>query len=271
MMQSSATISLVPSLAGGPWIYGHGLAESMAKAAAAGFDAVELFLDTPESIDPTQLRSLLQANGLKLAAVGTGAGKVLHGWTLTDPDAGVRTKARQYLMRIVAFAAQFGAPGIIGSMQGWVTKGVERTCCLDWLAEGMKEAANAARNEGVTLLYEPLNRYETNVFNRAGDAASFLVERGLGGVCVLADLFHMNIEETSLAQAILGAGSSIGHVHFADSNRRPVGFGHIEMGSVAEALHHINYQGYVSAEALPYPDPDQAAYQTMVAYRKWFT
>jgi sugar phosphate isomerase/epimerase len=84
MMQSSVTISLVPSLAGGPWIYWDGLAESIAKAAAAGFDAVELFFDDPETIDAVQLRRLLQANRLKLAAVGTGAGKVLHGWTLRE-------------------------------------------------------------------------------------------------------------------------------------------------------------------------------------------
>lgn len=271
MTQSSVTISLVPALAGGPWIYWDGLAESMAKARAAGFDAVELFFDDPASVDAAALQSLLQANRLKLAAVGTGAGKVLHGWTLTDPDAGVREKAVAYIRQVIAFGARFGAPAIIGSMQGWVAKGVPRERCLDWIAEGLGQLGKTAADLGVGLICEPLNRYETNVFNRLADAASFLAVRQLHGVRLLADLFHMNIEEASLEKAIVETGAAIGHLHFADSNRRPVGFGHTDMAPVAAALRVIGYQGYVSAEALAYPDPDGAAAQTIQAYRRWFT
>ncbi len=269
-MRSSVTISLVPSLAGGPWIYWDGLAESIAKAGAAGFDGVELFFDDPGSVDPVALHDLLQANRLKLAAVGTGAGKVLHGWTLTDPDAGVRENAKAYIRRMIGFGARFGAPAIIGSMQGWVHKGMERARGLDWLAEGLTSLGKAAGDQGTVLIYEPLNRYETNVFNRLVDAAAFLAERRLGGVRVLADLFHMNIEEASMAQAIRVAGAAIGHVHFADSNRRPVGLGHTDVAPVAEALKGIGYQGFISAEALPYPDPDAAAAMTVQSFRTFF-
>lgn len=269
-MLSSVTISLVPSLAGGPWIYWDGLADSMAKAGAAGFDGVELFFDDPASIDPAMLQSLLRANRLKLAAVGTGAGKVLHGWTLTDPEAGVRENARAYIRRMIDFGARFGAPAIIGSMQGWVQKGMERACGLDWLAEGLASLGEVAGDQGAVLIYEPLNRRETNVFNRLGDAAAFLADRKLGGVRVLADLFHMSIEEASMAQAIRAAGAAIGHVHFADSNRRPVGLGHTDMAPVAEALKEIGYQGFISAEALPYPDPDAAAAMTIRSFRTFF-
>jgi sugar phosphate isomerase/epimerase len=269
-MQSSVTISLVPSLAGGPWIYWDGLEESMAKASAAGFDGVELFFDDPDSIDPVMLQDLLAANRLKLAAVGTGAGKVLHGWTLTDPDAGVRENAQAYIRSMIDFGARFRAPAIIGSMQGWVQKGMERAYGLDWLAEGLVSLGQAARDQGVVLIYEPLNRYETNVFNRLGDAATFMGERPLDGVKLLADLFHMNIEEASMAQAIRAAGAAIGHVHFADSNRRPVGSGHTDIAPVAEALKEIGYQGFISAEALPYPDFNAAAALTIQSFRTFF-
>lgn len=269
-MKSCATISLVPSLAGGPWIYCDGLKKAVADAAAAGFDAVELFVDDPNSIPVDELRAELQCKQLKLAAVGTGAGKVLHGWTLTDPNPEIRERAREYIVRMIRFGTQFDAPAIIGSMQGWVTKGVERQRCLDWLAKGMEEMTAIARDHGVELFYEPLNRYETNVFNRIGDASSFLTERQLRGALVLADLFHMNIEEDSIEQAIVRAGSFTGYVHLADSNRRPAGCGHIDMASVARALKEIGYNGYVSAEALAYPDAESAAAQSIKAFRRWF-
>ena len=47
---------------------------------------------------------------------------------------------------------------------------------------------------------EPLSRYETNLFNRFGDAYYFF--DGFEQRCsLLADLFHMNIEEENIAEA----------------------------------------------------------------------
>jgi sugar phosphate isomerase/epimerase len=80
----------------------------------------------------------------------------------------------------------------------------------------------------------------------------------------------MNIEEEDLAKSILENGKHIGHIHFADSNRRAIGLGHTEMESVAEAIKSISYEGFISAEAFPYPDPDAAAIKTMHAFKKYF-
>src|SRR5690606_467271 len=114
------------------------------------------------------------------------------------------------------------------------------------------------------------NRYETNLLNTLESASGFLDKNGLENVKLLADLFHMNIEEDNLAQAIRDYGKYSGHMHFADSNRRPMGFGHTDMVPIAEALKEIGYSGYVSAEAFPYPNPDAAAEQTIQEFRKWF-
>jgi sugar phosphate isomerase/epimerase len=89
-------------------------------------------------------------------------------------------------------------------------------------------------------------------------------------VVLLADLFHMNIEEINLADALRAAGKYVGHVHFADSNRRAAGFGHIDYAPIAQALHEFGYAGFASAEAFPLPDPDTAADQTIHAFRRYF-
>ena len=83
-------------------------------------------------------------------------------------------------------------------------------------------------------------------------------------------MFHMNIEETSLAEALREAGPLIGHFHFADSNRRAIGLGHTEVESVAAALREIGYDGYISGEVLPLPDSETAAAQTIASYRRYF-
>jgi sugar phosphate isomerase/epimerase len=77
----------------------------------------------------------------------------------------------------------------------------------------------------------------------------------------------MNIEETDLAAALRKAGRHVGHVHFADSNRQAMGFGHTSVAPIITALREIGYTGYLSAEILPLPDPETAARQTISAIR----
>lgn len=269
-MKSAVTIALVREIKTGPWVYWHDLETSIAKAAALGFDAVELFTASADAVAPDRLAALSDQFGVKIAAVGTGAGKVIHGLTLTDPDPHVRAKAVAFIADMISFGAGFGAPAIIGSMQGNAVPGVEREQALDWLAEGLNSLGKQAGDQGVTLVYEPLNRYETNLINRLEDGVTLLKRLDNQRVKLLADLFHMNIEETSLADSIRSAGAYIGHVHFADSNRRPIGFGHTAMAEAAAALNEIKYAGYLSAEAFPWPDPDQAARQTITAFKQYF-
>jgi sugar phosphate isomerase/epimerase len=270
MIKSAVTIALVPQIKKGPWIFWDDLEKSMQQAAVLGFDAIELFTPDAGSIEPDRLLSLLSQYGLSLAAAGTGAGKVVHGLTLTDPDEGVRKKAVEFISNMMTFSASFGAPAIIGSMQGSVAPGIERQEVLSWLAVGLDRLNNLAGQLGVKLIYEPLNRYETNLFNTLADGAAFLERHQLGHTRLLADCFHMNIEEDDLAVSISQHIPHIGHVHFADSNRKSVGLGHTNFTPIAEALIKGGYSGYVSAEALPWPDSDQAAAQTIQSFQQYF-
>ena len=269
-MKSAVTIALVPEIKTGPWIYWNDLETSIAKAAELGFDGVELFTASATAIRPDRLTALIDQFGLEIAAVGTGAGKVINGLTLTDPDPGIRSRAVSFISDMISFGAKFGAPAIIGSMQGNAFPGIEKEQALSWLAEGLNVLGKRAEESGVTLIYEPLNRYETNLINQIENGVTLIKSLVTRNVVLLADLFHMNIEEISLADSIRQAGPFIGHVHFADSNRRPIGMGHTPISDIAAALSEIDYQGFISAEAFPWPDPDQAAQQTITSYKQYF-
>ena len=65
---------------------------------------------------------------------------------------------------------------------------------------------------------------------------------------ILADTYHMNIEERSLPEAIGTAGTSINHVHLSDSNRAAPGLGHVDYAQVLRALLDIGYPGYLTFE-----------------------
>ena len=269
MIKSAITLSLVPEMRGGPFVLWDDLAAGCAQAAKLGFDAVELFPATADALDARELKKLLAQHSLQVAAIGTGAGWVKHKLRLTDPDAAIRRRAIDFIAAIVDLAGGFNAPAILGSMQGRVEASIERTQSLAWLAAALEQLGPRAHALGVPLLYEPLNRYETNLFNRTDDAVAFLKTLRTQNVKLLCDLFHMNIEETDIAASLRTAGAFVGHIHFVDSNRLAIGFGHTDVAPVMQALRDIGYDGYLSAEILPLPDAETAAKKHMESFRKF--
>lgn len=270
-MQSAITICLVPEARQGPFVFhgddAGGLETGCRAAAELGFDAVEVFPESAAAFPEKALRKLLADHGLALAAVGTGAGWVKHRLHLCHADPAVRCRARDYISGIIDVAGACGAPAIIGSMQGRSEGDVTRAVALDHLAESLHELAGRAARQGQVLLYEPLNRYETNLFCQQAEAAEFLTARGLGPVKLLCDLFHMNIEEPDSAAALRACGSRVGHVHWADSNRLAIGLGHTDPRPIVAALRSIGYQGFLSAEVFPLPTAGAAARQSIASFQ----
>ena len=271
MPKSCVTISLVEAARGGPFVLWEGLEKGCQTAKQLGFDAVEVFSLGPEQVDTTELDQLLTDHGLELAAVGTGAGMVQHGLSLTSTCSEQRAAAKEFIKRIIDMGGRFGAGAILGSMQGRWSEELSKQDALAWLAEACAELGEYARQYNTPFIYEHLNRYETNLCNTVAESVQFLSRLGDNhNVVILADLFHMNIEEVSIADGIRDGQGLIGHIHFVDSNRRPAGLGHMDWDSIAAAIREIGYEGYISAEALPFPSEFEAAEQTIRSYNRYF-
>jgi sugar phosphate isomerase/epimerase len=269
MIRSAVTVSLVSEARGGPFVFWDDLPGAARRAAQLGFDAIEVFPSGPESLDPRSLRELLAESKLALAAVGTGAGWLKHKLHLCLPDQGARRRAREFIRDIIDLGALFGAPAIIGSMQGRHGE-VPKEQATDYLIDALNDLGDHAARHGVPLLYEPLNRSETNHCNTIEQGVALLARLMTKNVKLLADLFHMNIEEADIPASLKLGGDHIGHLHFVDSNRRPTGCGHTDFAPIAAALREIGYSGYASAEAFPWPNPDEAAELTIDAFRRLF-
>ncbi len=270
MIRSAVTVSLVAEARGGPFVFWDDLPAACRAAQTLGYDAIEVFPPSPDALDPAELRKLLLDHNLKLAAVGSGAGWVKHQLQLCSPDAEIRQKARVYIRATIDFAAANQAPAIIGSMQGRSSGSVDHATALAYLSEALEELGTHAASFGLPLFYEPLNRYETNLVNTIAAGVRLLQPLAVKNVKLLADLFHANIEEADIANAIRAGKGYIGHLHFVDSNRRSAGSGHLDFGPIVTALNDIGYDGYASAEALPLPDSVSAAAQTMKMFKAVF-
>lgn len=105
-----------------------------------------------------------------------------------------------------------------------------------------------AKDYGVHILVEPLNRYNTPFCSSAKDAFVIANKVNHDNFGLLLDTFHMNIEEDSLEDTILKSRKLLRHMHLADNNRKMPGYAHINFQSIMRSLFGIGYNGYASFE-----------------------
>jgi sugar phosphate isomerase/epimerase len=112
----------------------------------------------------------------------------------------------------------------------------------------LSEMGDHAAKTKCTILVEPLNRYETHFLNRLEQAVAIVKKVKNPYVKIMADFFHMSIEEADVAKSIKRAGDWIQHIHLADSNRVLPGMGHTDFAAPFQALKDIGYDKYMAME-----------------------
>lgn len=122
--------------------------------------------------------------------------------------------------------------------------------------EVLRILGEEAAGSSALILIEPINRYETKYLTRLQDAKLVLDKAQLSNAGLLADFFHMSIEESDLPASIVNAGNLIRHVHLGDSNRLLPGYGHTNWESCFQALKTIGFDGFLNLECGIPGDPE---------------
>ncbi len=135
----------------------------------------------------------------------------------------------------------------------------------------MRPLAQEAADLGVCILLEPLIRYESNFPQGLAEATSICDAVGSPGLKILADFFHMNVEEADIAASLTAAARHIRHIHLADSNRQVPGRGHTDFVSGFRALHEMGYDGYGALECRIAEPAGQTLRQTADYIRRCYT
>jgi sugar phosphate isomerase/epimerase len=262
-------ITATPSPPGpGPLLLWGDLAGAFRKAAELGCQGVEIHCRCAEDLDLRAVKRLITDYGLGVPTLGTGMAAV-DGLSLCDPRPEIRAQTVERVHGHIEVAAEIGSAVTIGILSGKLGGGATagRLCRRAQALECLAEVCGWARRSGVTVLLEPLNRYECDYINTLADAVKVAAEIDAPNLQLLADTFHMNIEEVDLAASLKAAGSLIGHVHLADTNRQALGHGHLDAVGVLSALAQIGYQGYLAFEVFPLPDARTAICDGLAAVR----
>jgi sugar phosphate isomerase/epimerase len=263
-------VAISPSLAEfGPLLFNGQLEAGLLAAHRAGFDMVELSLRSAREVEPGYLAELLSENRLDISAIATGRACLEDSLCLGNSNESVRARVLERIKENILLASRFRTAVIIGGIRGRLTGTIdEQNAQRASAVAAIRECLYFAKEHGVMLLIEPINRYETNFINTAAEGLQLLEEVGDTDLKLLLDTFHMNIEEIDLAAAIQEVGNRLGYLHFADSNRYAPGQGHLDFQSVIQAMKQVGYQGVITAEILPYPDDLTALRQAGMFFRK---
>lgn len=235
---------------------GNSLPERLERLAEWGYEGIE-FWGGGLKERLAEVQGALKASPVRASSVCAG----FRG-CLLDADPTERRLALQDIRDLLYVAGDIGAVGLIVVP----IFGGPRIPDLSPLATPMQlehdllcllldDLAKTAEQAGSLILLEPLNRYETHFLRRLEQAVAVCQKVGHPQVKVMADFFHMSIEEADIAQAIQGAGEWIAHVHLADSNRLLPGQGHTDFRKGFEALKAVGYTGYMALECGVAGDP----------------
>lgn len=241
--------------------------ESIKTAASLGFDAVEMHIRNPEKIDVDKIKEYCASANIKVSSIGTGLSYGLDGLSLMSGDEENRQAAVSRMMKYIEIAKELDAVIIIGLMKGFISvDGYD--ACIKILRESMCECLAVAEINKVTIVFEVINRYESNFLTKIDETTRFVKEFDSEFLKVHIDTYHMNIEEPDLCESIRKCKGLLGHVHIADSDRMYPGHGHIPFDKLLGALREIGYDGYLAVECLSLPDSLECAQKSIDFFKQ---
>ena len=183
------------------------------KVARLGFDILEVGAAPLPDYTPEQIRALrdcVKANGIELTA---GYGPT-YDHNLGSSDPAIRKNAKEWFTRLFDVMAQLDIHLIGGALYSYwpldFSKGVDKEGDWKRSVEAMQDIAPVAAQYGINMGMEVLNRFENHILNTAEEGVAFVKEVGMDNIKVMLDTFHMNIEESSIGDAIRTAGSLLG-------------------------------------------------------------
>lgn len=226
---------------------------------AFGYDGVELFVRNPRELDHAGIVQTVKKHGLTVPDISTGQLAGEDELSFTNPDPSVRKAARERVRDVIDLASRWQAQIHIGRFRGNIPEGEGVADAWKWMRDGFLEAADYGQPKGVRVLLEPQCRFNGNNLHSVLEGIDFVRSLDHPNVGIVADTFHMNIEDVSLAGSLMAAKGYLTHMHFGDSNRWYPGAGHINFREVLEALRLIGYDGFITMEIEQQPDSATAA------------
>lgn len=239
-MKISAQEGMVP---------GKTLAEKLDNLEKYGYEGIEFGGGGLEARQDEIIKAVSQSK-VKPSSICAG-----YRGCLLDPSKEQRDLAMFDMKKLLTVAGNIGAVGLImvpifggPRIPDLLPYKSVRELQMELLVTLLKELGDYAKEAGSIVLVEPLNRYETHFINRLEQGVEVCKKVNSPNVKIMADFFHMSIEERSIPKSIEEAGEYIYHMHLADSTRLLPGYGHTDFKTAFDSLKKVGFDKYMAME-----------------------
>jgi hydroxypyruvate isomerase len=223
------------------------LPDAIRAAHAAGFDAVECHW--PYAVHPAKVQEALRETGLQMLGLNTLRGDPIQGDNGLSAVPGRKAEAREAIDQAISYATAIGT-GKIHVMAGFAAGKQAHACFVENLLYACKNAAP----HGITILIEPLNRYDAPGYflSTAEQAAAIIAEVGLPNLKLMFDCYHLQLMGGDLSNRLRAMQPIIGHIQFASvPDRGPPDGGEVNYGHIFEVIRDMGYTDPLGAEYRP--------------------
>ena len=242
-------------------------------AAGLGYDGLEIapftLSESPERISSTEaarIRKVVEASGLVVTGLHWLLVKPV-GLSLTDPDATLRKRTIDVMIRLTTLCAELGGAVLVhGSpAQRQIAAGESHATALARVRDGLAQVASAAAEADVIYCIEPLSRQQTALVNTVAEAADLVRSIDQPSLRTMIDCSAAGLAETETIAELIDRWLPTGliaHIHVNDPNRRGPGQGAMKFAPIVAALKRHHYAGTIAVEPFDYfPDgPSVAAF-----------
>lgn len=241
------------------------LQKTFGDIAAYGYDGVELMTIDPGKLNWDEVKKTAEDLGLVVGLVCTGEIYGQLGLSFADPDAGRRREAVDRVNGIIDFAASQNAKVNIGRVRGQYRPDVAREQTEEWAVEAFQAISDHAAPKGVMIALENVTIMQTNFINTMAEARRIIDMTGRPNFWAMIDVFHLNIEERDIYQAIRDYADINVHVHLCDNNRRYPGNCGLDFERIIQTFHDVGYDDLYSTEVFQLPSMEECAKRS-IAY-----
>ena len=229
----------------------YSLIERFEAARAAGFVAVELL--TTESVPCNSLAKASRKADVEVVLCNTPMGDFVEGGPGLSAVPGRQAQFREAANQVSELVSLFGCPRVhIGPSR--VPHGVSRDRCFETLVENLAYAADLLAIDGVQLLVEPLNKYDTSdiYLYDLNEALRVIAAADRPNVALQFDIYHQARMGMDIISQLQTHIDHIGHIQFADApGRGEPGSGAIDFYAIFSEIDKLGYSGWLGAEYKP--------------------
>lgn len=243
------------------------LENSFGEIAKLGYDGVELMTLNPSQLNWEEVKQTAEKNKLSVVLVCTGEIFGQLGLSYTNPNPENRREAIERSKEIIDFASFLGANINIGRIRGQYCKEFTKEKTEELAIDAFRELSDYAAPKNVEIALETVTIMQTNFINTLAEGAIMVDRVDRKNFKLMMDLFHLNLEEKDIYEAIRKYSKYNMHVHLADNNRRYPGQCGLNFEKIFKVFKECGYEGNYCTEIFQIPSMKEAA-QNAIKYLK---